>query len=164
LWIETIGNENYEEITDKHFTELKNSPDFIDKEDYLNRMAYYTNSYEKVGDNEGSYIKVYGEGRSLSIHEIHGFLRSKIVSFVMNLQPNSKAIYIARHGESDFNVRGLVGGDSGLSQRGVEFSTALSEFLYSDELGEDQIEDLCIWTSTMRRARDTVGDIRLIFI
>lgn len=124
-------------------------------------MAYYTNSYEKVCDDEGSYIKIYNECRTLSIHEIHGFLRSKIVSFVMNLQPYSKAIYIARHGESDFNVRGLVGGDSGLSQRGVEFSKALSEFLYSDELGEDQIEDLCIWTSTMRRARDTVGDIRL---
>jgi hypothetical protein len=42
-------------------------------------------SYEKIEDEEGSYIKVYDSGRKLDLHLIHGFLKTKIVSFVMNL-------------------------------------------------------------------------------
>jgi hypothetical protein len=46
------------------------------------------------------------------LHQIHSFLPTKIVSFVMNLKQSPRPVYIVRHGESDFNVRGLIGGGS----------------------------------------------------
>jgi 6-phosphofructo-2-kinase/fructose-2,6-biphosphatase 2/6-phosphofructo-2-kinase/fructose-2,6-biphosphatase 4 len=53
---------------------------------------------------------VFDDGRKLSLHQIYGFLRTKIVSFVMNLHRVPRPIYMVRHGESDFNTRMLVGG------------------------------------------------------
>lgn len=90
--------------------ELKNSPDFIDKDDYEKRMSHYISTYQTLEDDEGSFIKVYDGGKKLTLHAIHGFLRTKIVSFVMNLHTVPRPVYIVRHGESVFNVRGLVGG------------------------------------------------------
>lgn len=49
-------------------------------------------------------------GMKLTIHGIHGFLKTKVVSFVMNLHTVPRPVYLVRHGESVFNVRGLVGG------------------------------------------------------
>lgn len=57
-------------------------------------------------------MKVFDDGRKLTLHKINGFLRTKIVSFVMNLQRTNPPIYICRHGESEFNLKGLLGGGS----------------------------------------------------
>lgn len=159
LWIESL-DESGDDITDKQLEELRNSPDFLDKVDYERRMNYYKANYESLQDDEGSFIKVYNGGRSLHLHEIHGFLRSKIVSFVMNLHTESRPIYITRHGESEFNVRGIIGGDSGLSPRGILFSKALAEFMFNEELSKEEAEQLCVWTSNMRRARETALEMK----
>ena len=77
---------------------------------------------------------MFDDGRKLTLHKINGFLRTKIVSFVMNLQRTTTPIYLCRHGESEFNLMGLLGGDSALSERGLLFGKALNEFLHTDEL------------------------------
>ena len=123
-------------------------------------MTHYKNNYEQLADDEGSFIRVYSDGRTLTLHEIHGFLRTKIVSFMMNLHTESRPIYITRHGESDFNVRNLIGGDSGLSQRGVQFAKALGEYMLTEELSKADASSLSVWTSTMRRARETAKEIQ----
>lgn len=94
------------------------------------------------------------------LHGIHGFLRSKIASFVMNLRNMPRPVYICRHGESTFNVRGLIGGDSPLSARGLAFSKALNDYVGSGGLDGNSSEEICIWTSTMRRARETGAEVR----
>lgn len=68
---------------------------------------------------EGAYVKVYDAGRKLDLHNIHGFLPTKIIAFLMNLHILPRPVYIARHGESIFNVHGLIGGDSVLSPKGT---------------------------------------------
>ena len=55
-------------------------------------------------------LQIYDDGSKLILHMIHGFLRTKIVSFVMNLHQIPRPVYFVRHGESDFNERGLIGG------------------------------------------------------
>ena len=163
LWIESLKIREDQDITEHEFDELKQSPDFLDREDYVRKMALYRSSYEQLEEEEGSFIKVYDDGRKLTLHQIHGFLHTKIVSFVMNLHRVSHPVYFVRHGESEFNVDGLIGGDSGLSPRGLRFSRALGEFLHADELpvvSPDSANDLCVWTSTMRRAWETAREIK----
>lgn len=155
LFVESLGGVD-DELTEKQLEELSNSPDFLDKEDYKKRMQYYKNTYESLTDNEGSFIKVSNYGRDIILHEIHGFLRSKIVSFIMNLHTESRPLFICRHGESEFNAINLIGGDCGLSEKGVAFSKALTEYMMAEELTESESKELVIWTSTMRRAKETV--------
>lgn len=159
LWIESVSDIEIVELTDKQVDELKSSPDFIDRDDYEKRMLHYKNGYEQLYDDEGSFIRVYGDGRTLTLHEIHGFLRTKIVSFMMNLHVIPRPIYITRHGESNFNNRGLIGGDSGLTARGIYFAKALGEYMLTEELSEHDVSLLSVWTSTMRRARETAKEI-----
>ena len=56
LWIESICED--ENIIGRHSDELHESPDYIDRFDFQRRIQYYVQSYEKLEDSEGSYIKV----------------------------------------------------------------------------------------------------------
>lgn len=48
--------------------------------------------------------------------------------------------------------------DSGLSHRGVQFASALAKYLEANA-SELPPERLCVWTSTMRRCRETASSI-----
>jgi broad specificity phosphatase PhoE/predicted kinase len=159
LWIESVC-ENLNTISDLQVEELKNSPDFIDKVDYERRLAHYQKDYTTLAADEGSFVRVYDHGSTLTLNAIHGFLPTKIVAFVMNLKPSPRPIYIARHGESVFNVRGLIGGDSSLSARGVKFSRALAEYIAAGGLETLKTEDVAVWTSTMLRAKETAAELK----
>ena len=146
--------------------EMKNSPDYLDQKDFEIRLGYYRKHYEALTEGEGSAITIFG--KNLHLHAIHGFIPTKIVSFVMNLHNEQRVIYMCRHGESEFNARGLIGGDSGLSPRGVEFGVALGAYLQSiypggveaDQGKGRKREELTVWSSTMKRARDTCKEIK----
>ena len=66
----------------------------------------------------------------------------------MNLNITPRSIYFARHGESNFNVQGRIGGDSDLSPRGQTFARKLPSVL-NPLLGEGTF--LTVWTSTLKR-------------
>jgi hypothetical protein len=42
-----------------------------------------------------------------------GYLPMKIVHFIMNMRIEEKQFYLSRHGQSEYNVVGRIGGDSG---------------------------------------------------
>jgi hypothetical protein len=44
-------------------------------------------------------------------------------------QAQSRKIWLTRHGESQYNVKGLIGGDSSLSARGEEYARLLPDRL-----------------------------------
>jgi len=159
LWIESVC-ENLNTISDVQAEELKNSPDFIDKADYERRLAHYQKDYTTLAADEGSFVRVYDHGSTLTLNAIHGFLPTKIVAFVMNLKPSPRPIFISRHGESVFNVRGLIGGDSSLSTRGVKFSRALAEYTAAGGLETLDLDEIAVWTSTMRRAKETASELK----
>lgn len=57
-------------------------------------------------------------GRRFLVNRVQDYIQSKIVYYLMNITVHSHSIYLCRHGESDHNVEGRIGGDSELSPQG----------------------------------------------
>ncbi|KAG2471470.1 F264 bisphosphatase, partial [Polypterus senegalus] len=103
------------------------SPDYADcntdeaVEDFMKRIKCYENSYEtldEVLDKDLSYIKVMDVGQRYLVNRVIDHIQSRIVYYLMNIHITPRSIYLCRHGESDLNIKGKIGGDSGLSERG----------------------------------------------
>ncbi len=153
LWIESITED--EEILQAALQHLNDtSPDFLCEEDFRKRVDYYKDFYETVGTSEGSFVKLHDFGKWIEVHDVQGYLLTKIMSFLMNITISpSRPVYMTRHGESQFNVDGKIGGDPGLSNLGHRFAEALMAFVDGNpDLPESKLQ---IWSSTMKRARQT---------
>lgn len=59
-----------------------------------------------------------------------------------------------QHGESDHNLRGLIGGDADLSARGQSYAKALAKYI-----DQQKMDGLRVWTSRMKRTIQTVADV-----
>jgi len=107
-------------------------------------------------------VKMFNSGEKTTMCRVSGFLHTKIASYLMNLHLVPRPVYITRHGESLFNKRKLIGGDSGLSARGKRYAKVLARFVAGEGSGsgELQVERLNVWCSTMKRTRDTARHIR----
>ncbi|KAG2460166.1 F263 bisphosphatase, partial [Polypterus senegalus] len=149
------------------FKEVKVScPDYKDcnktdaMEDFLKRIECYRASYQPLDpdnyDREMSFIKVIDVGRRFLVNRIQDYIQSKIVYYLMNIHVQPRTIYLCRHGESEHNVLGQIGGDSGLSSRGKKFSGALSRFME-----EQNLKNLKVWTSQLKRTIQTAETLSM---
>jgi len=155
LWIESIISSDDERVKNAARNN-HNSPDYMDENDFNLRMHFYKQQYETLGDDEGSYIRTHDSGKSLNLHMINGFLRTKIASFVMNLtalHTANRPIYMTRAGETQFIKRGLIGGDSELTASGIEFAKALGDFLQYDDSGFSCLLNTASSTATSSKPR-----------
>nr|XP_046240548.1 6-phosphofructo-2-kinase/fructose-2,6-bisphosphatase 4a isoform X2 [Scatophagus argus] len=122
-------------------------------EDFMKRIKCYENSYEtldEVLDSDLSYIKIMDVGQRFLVNRVLDHIQSRIVYYLMNIHITPRSIYLCRHGESELNVKGRIGGDSGLTPRGKEFAKKLSHFIEAQD-----ISDLKVWTSQMKRTIQT---------
>ncbi|XP_056886965.1 6-phosphofructo-2-kinase/fructose-2,6-bisphosphatase 4b isoform X5 [Takifugu flavidus] len=122
-------------------------------EDFMKRIKCYESSYQpldEVLDRDLSYIKIMDVGRRYLVNRVLDHIQSRIVYYLMNIHITPRSIYLCRHGESDLNIKGRIGGDSGLSSRGKEFAKSLRKFIQ-----EQNIRDLKVWTSQMKRTIQT---------
>ncbi|KDR79033.1 hypothetical protein GALMADRAFT_63905 [Galerina marginata CBS 339.88] len=132
-------------------------PDYKDtspeeaKRDFLRRITEYEKVYETITEPHLSYLKIVNVGSQVTVSRIHGYLQSRIAFYLMNLHLKPRSIYLSRHGESQFNVEGKIGGDSLLSPRGMQYAEALPA-LIKDNIGD---APLTVWTSTLRRTIQT---------
>ncbi|XP_043406450.1 6-phosphofructo-2-kinase/fructose-2,6-bisphosphatase 4 isoform X10 [Chelonia mydas] len=135
------------------------SPDYVDcsndeaTEDFMKRIECYKNTYEMLDetlDKDLSYIKIMDVGRSYLVNRVMDHIQSRIVYYLMNIHVTPRSIYLCRHGESELNLKGRIGGDTGLSFRGKEFAKSLAQFI-----NEQNIKDLKVWTSQMKRTIQT---------
>uniref|UniRef100_A0A672KR69 6-phosphofructo-2-kinase/fructose-2,6-bisphosphatase 4-like n=1 Tax=Sinocyclocheilus grahami TaxID=75366 RepID=A0A672KR69_SINGR len=95
-------------------------------------------------------IVIIDVGRRYLVNRVQDHIQSRIVYYLMNIHITPRSIYLCRHGESDLNIKGRIGGDSGLSARGKEFAKSLGQFIQSQN-----IHDLKVWTSQMKRTIQT---------
>uniref|UniRef100_A0A7S3JY63 6-phosphofructo-2-kinase domain-containing protein n=2 Tax=Aureoumbra lagunensis TaxID=44058 RepID=A0A7S3JY63_9STRA len=139
--------------------------------DFRERVAHYEATYQTLDENgvesSHSWIKIVNFKRFI-INNIRGYLPSRIVQFVSHLHTKNHVFYLCRHGQSEYNVKGKIGGDSGLSGEGDKFARALADFadknIIIDHDGlfgpKSNIVPVRLWTSTMRRTRETAKYLR----
>ncbi|XP_054881823.1 6-phosphofructo-2-kinase/fructose-2,6-bisphosphatase-like isoform X1 [Poeciliopsis prolifica] len=154
------------EIIAENIKQVKlSSPDYIDcdKEeavsDFLKRIECYKMTYVPLDDSKDrslSYIKIFNVGSRYLVNRVQDHIQSRIVYYLMNIHVTPRSIYLSRHGESELNLVGRIGGDSGLSHRGAKFAAALGAYMRSQNLS-----DLKVWTSHMKRTIQTAEALRV---
>ncbi|KAF8682618.1 Bifunctional 6-phosphofructo-2-kinase fructose-2,6-bisphosphate 2-phosphatase [Rhizoctonia solani] len=123
--------------------------------DFRNRIKHYEEVYETMTEPHLSYVKIINIGSQVQMYRIHGYLQSRIAFYLMNLHLKPRSIFMSRHGESQFNVEGKIGGDAPLSARGRQYASALPKLV------RDNIKDaeLTVWTSTLQRTIETAAQL-----
>ncbi|XP_046673157.1 6-phosphofructo-2-kinase/fructose-2,6-bisphosphatase-like isoform X4 [Homalodisca vitripennis] len=162
LFLECICDD--EILLDKNIKEiLQFSKDYrhMTKEkaldDYHHKIEHFMEQYETINPKEESkytYIKVFNGGENVSVHRLNGPYQSMILSFVSSYRPGPKTLYFSRHGESEYNVVGRIGGDTDLSPRGRMYASTLARYI-----NDAAIPELHVWTSEKRRTKQTAAGI-----
>jgi broad specificity phosphatase PhoE len=169
-----VTNEDEGFLKKQYRDNAKTSPDYqgVDDEeaekDYLKRVAIFRSLYEPIdrvnalNETAWSYLKCDHSKKHFVVHDVRGYLFQKVVSFLLNLRTTSHSFYLTRHGQSEYNDLGRIGGDSGLTQHGVSYAKRLADFveqkIVKDGDGNDRPARL--WTSTMRRTKETAQFIK----
>jgi broad specificity phosphatase PhoE/predicted kinase len=161
LFVELINNEP--EVIEANLREAKlGSPDYASVAepqalaDFRARIAHYASVYEPLGEDEGSFVRHVDRGRQVVIHEVYGYVQGRIVFFLTNLQVSKRPVWLTRHGESEWNVLGRIGGDTPLSPRGLVYARNLAAHVHG-YFGAGS--DLDVWTSTLQRTKQTAAPL-----
>ena len=162
--IETIFVESKCDDEDKimsNVLEVKTiSPDYAGQNpeeaarDFRERIRNYEKVYETIDEDEAdlTWVKLIDVGSQVIINKLADYLQSRVVYFLMNLHIKPRSIWISRHGESQYNLTGRIGGDANLSPRGEAYARALPG-LVQRSTGPDH--PLTVWTSTLQRTQQT---------
>jgi broad specificity phosphatase PhoE/adenylylsulfate kinase-like enzyme len=157
IFIEIVTRD--EESLETTIRETKlSSPDYVGfdadqaVQDFRARIAHYESVYETVSEDEGPFVRLIERGQKVEMNRIHGYLTARIVFFLINARTSTRQIWLTRHGQSEFNVKGLIGGDSPLSADGREYAKNLAAHTNERFDADSPLE---IWTSTLRRTIET---------
>lgn len=142
------------------------SPDYTNRDselatdDFLKRIAFYEQGYESMDkdvDNSLTFIKLVNVNSQIILNRIESYLESRIVYYVMNLHIKPRSIWLSRHGESQYNLTGQIGGDADLSERGMRYAKRLPELVLKSLGEENKHTNLTVWTSTLKRTQQTAS-------
>ena len=79
----------------------------------------------------------------------------QIAISISNFKPRRHVqIWLAVHGQSQYEEDGRIGGDSGLSYKGQRYAVALEEQI-AGSFPTDLYSNVALWTSTLRRATES---------
>ncbi|KAI8868955.1 bifunctional 6-phosphofructo-2-kinase/fructose-2,6-bisphosphate 2-phosphatase [Ramicandelaber brevisporus] len=161
LFVESICED--ERVLRNNFRLKLSGPDYIGVdpnvalEDFKARYANYKRAYQAISDQEESedvsYCKIINVGKKIISHNIQGYLASHVVFYLMNMNLARRRIWITRHGESDDNVAGRIGGDAALSENGHKFAQALARFIDEQRRSDSAAGDITEHTAVV--AADT---------
>ncbi|KAF5096317.1 hypothetical protein D0Z00_002824 [Geotrichum galactomycetum] len=192
LFLESICSDN--SIIESNIRLKLSGPDYKDVDtdvainDFVARMHNYEKAYQTIGaeeeaDDNFQYIKMIDVGRKVVCYNIKGFLAGQAVFFLLNFNLSERQIWITRHGESEDNATGRIGGDAPLTPRGRKFAAAAARFMRYQKkefrkqqlknhqervrilsrsepttpMNEPEEPSFCVWTSMLRRSIET-GD------
>jgi len=131
--------------------------------DFEARIGKYEEVYEELGPREKEYawIKLIDGGRELSMNNIRGFLPSRISQFLVNLHVQRRSFYFSRHGQSEYNRLGKIGGDSDLTEHGEAYALELGKWVDTHVMRDAEGVPVPgrLWTSSLLRTRRTARHI-----
>ncbi|KAF2668657.1 bifunctional 6-phosphofructo-2-kinase/fructose-2,6-bisphosphate 2-phosphatase [Microthyrium microscopicum] len=157
LFVESLCNDK--SLVMANIVEVKTtSPDYVGQDpeaaakDFLDRIRKYEEVYEPLEASENlTFIKIVDVGAQVIINAIRDYIQSRMVYYLMNLHIRPRSIWLSRHGESEFNLSGQIGGDANLSHRGQLYARTLPN-LVQESAGDRK---LTVWTSTLKRTIQT---------
>lgn len=161
IFVESICDDEAILISNIHKVKLS-TPDYKDMEedkavsDFLARRANYEKYYQTVDEDDGPFCKIVNSHRYV-VHNIRGYLSLKIVHFVMNLHTLPRTFYLTRHGQSEYNLLGKIGGDSGLTPAGLEYARRLAVFA-REEITRPRPEDQAHNGEVYKRIHNSESD------
>ncbi|RMZ82517.1 hypothetical protein DV737_g1972, partial [Chaetothyriales sp. CBS 132003] len=137
------------------------SPDYVGQDpeeaarDFRDRIKNYERVYQTIDESEKhlTYVKITNIGHQVTINQVQDYLQSRLVYYLTNLHIKPRSIWLSRHGESEYNLEGKIGGDANLSERGQRYAKLLPELVRRSGLPKDA--PLTIWTSTLKRTGQT---------
>lgn len=127
-------------------------------------------------------------GKKVIHFQLKGFLTGGISSYLTTFNLHPRQIWITRHGKSEDNTRGKLGGNSDITQEGRAYGTVLYNFIttkrkefavqqkektlkssfpplpgentppYPGNLGTEEERNFCVWTSMLKRSIQTAED------
>ncbi|KAL2441401.1 Fructose-2,6-bisphosphatase [Exophiala dermatitidis] len=151
-----------EDLIMSNILEVKtSSPDYVGQDpeeaarDFRDRIRNYEKVYQTIDESEKhlTYVKIINIGERVVINLIQDYLQSRLVYYLTNLHIKPRSIWLSRHGESEYNLEGKIGGDANLSERGQRYAKMLPDLVRRSGLPKDA--PLTIWTSTLRRTSQT---------
>lgn len=100
------------------------------------KVKQFAQKYEPCAMTvEGPLIKVHNSENPLvhtvTARGVQGALQTSILGVLSSPVIKHQLFYFSRHGESDYNVLGRIGGDADLSSRGRCYSEGLTKYLAS---------------------------------
>lgn len=162
FYVESICED--QALIESNIREVKvNGPDYegisADEalQDFLQRIDHYKRQYQpldELKENHLSFMKLYNTGEKVVVHKHEGHVQARIVYYLMNIHVTPRSIYLSRHGESEYNVKGRIGGDSDLSNRGTAYREEISKYINGQN-----IPNLRVWTSWLKRTIQTASEI-----
>jgi broad specificity phosphatase PhoE/predicted kinase len=176
IFVELISSETM--VDEKHMASLdSDGASGVENliEDYHQRVNHYLKVYEPVAsgppndiEHSYSYIKCIDHGKQVELNKIDGYMPGRIAQFITNCchcywNSDHKKLYLSRHGQSEYNAAGRIGGDSDLTEMGEKYALALRDFAVSNIMHDPKDPDREIpcrlWTSTLKRTRNTARHI-----
>jgi 6-phosphofructo-2-kinase len=137
LFIESICTDT--ELLEANMRLKLNGPDYRSRDpvealaDFKARVKNYEAQYETIGDEEEaqgmSFCKLINVGKKVISCNIEGFLTAQAVYLLLNFNLAERLIFITRHGESEDNVTGRIGGNASLTPRGRKYAAALARLI-----------------------------------
>jgi broad specificity phosphatase PhoE len=128
----------------------------------------FEKSYESINtEKDGEkvcFIKFINNCQEINTRNLKGYYESKILSFLINIHNGTRPIYFSRHGESVYNTKGWIGGDSDLSPEGELYGVALGTFFkYEAEKYFSGFPNKPkLYCSTLKRTNQTAKNLLFI--
>lgn len=165
IFLEIVCTDN--DIIEKNIMKTKIfSPDYAGwKEDdiisdFKERIRKYESIYEEIDPEidgkEMPFIKSINCNENVIAHNIKGILKLKVMTFLLNLHLEDRPLYLIRHGQSEDNVVGRLGGDSSITEKGQKFASMLTQF-FVDEQDKYKYEKFVVHTSCLKRTIQTAS-------
>jgi len=139
LFIE-VTNESSDFLSKQYQKIIESSPDYTGishseaEKDFLRRVELYRTYFEPLDgthavESRWSFFKCAHSRKEFTLHNVHGYIPLKVVNFIMIMRTGIHSFYMTRHGQSEYNQLGRIGGDSGLSEHGLAYAHKLAEYV-----------------------------------
>ena len=121
------------------------------------KVKQYSRMYVTLQDDGSeddlSYIKLYNYGGKVVTNRMHGYLRMRIAQFLTTVHTTPHVIYLSRHGQSEYNVLGKIGGNPPLSEAGKTYAQRLGEWVPPNVCTSSSGIPIKsrLWTSSLQR-------------